>query len=180
VTTLTGIEPRRALATTYAAVTPTSIFLAVVVTNAVNILRVDFIGTNPNRPQSNAIFIALVMGPMLGVLVIPLFGMLSVAVAALSSTIVKRLTGRVPLWTLPIISLLCTGAFLAQAFWMARHVFPPDGDDTFPAAPRPGPDPIIWAGIYDAYLTALAVAWWLTRPRLTTNEDEAASTVAST
>lgn len=172
-------ELRRPLATTYAVVTAISIFLAVVLVVTVNILSVDFIGTNPNRPQSNALFIALVMGPLMGILAIPLFGLLSVAVVALSSRIVKRLIGRVPLWTLPITSLLCTGVFLAQASWMGRHVFPPDSDDTFPAAPRFGPDPVIWAGIYAFFLAASFVAWWLTRPRMTVSDDESAGALAS-
>jgi hypothetical protein len=133
-------EPRRPLATTYAVVAAISIFLSVVVAVGVNILLVDFIGTNPNRSQSNALFIAFVMGPFMGVLAIPLFGTLGIAVIAFLSRIVKRLMGRVPLWTLPVISLICTGSFLVQAFWMGGHVFPPDGDDTFPVPPQSGPN----------------------------------------
>lgn len=125
---------------------------------ASDIVRIDFIGSNPNRSQANAIFMALVEGPIVGVVIVFLGGSLCVAASAMTAKATNFLFGKVPLWMLPINTLVCGAAIYAQIRW---GFFQPLNDGPLiPAAFYP----LRIAGGYFYLFITLLTAWWLTRP----------------
>jgi len=155
--------PRQRPGTTYAVVVALAMILGTVAMIVIDVLTVDFIGTNPHRPPGNALAIALIQGPLVGLMFVVLAGALGIAVSGVSAAIVHRRIGRVPLWTLPIISFLCWGAVILQARFINAYFLPPNYDHA--AVMTFGSRLLRLAAGYLYLLTAMWVAWWLTRPR---------------
>ena len=123
--------------------------------SAANVVWVDFLHTNPNRSQANALTM-LALSPIYGA--VGAFGLnaLPLIVGAIGAKLGSLRSGQVPFWVLVALLPACGLAFAIQGQWLF---------DSY----EDGPQPSVWnvaAQMCVLQIPTLLGCWlWTRRPR---------------
>ena len=85
--------------------------------SAANVVWVDFLHTNPNRTQANALTM-LALSPVYGAVGAIGLCLLPLIVGAIGAKLASLRSGRVPFWVLVVLLPACGLAFSVQGRWL--------------------------------------------------------------